>query len=184
MRRGKKMLPSPEKLHTIFLYDEKTGNLIWKYDRFSGNWRRVAVAGTIVGIITYNGYRIISADGVSTYAHRAIWAMTYGKWPTEIDHINGNKLDNRLRNLREATRSQNSYNKGAQSNNKSTGIKGVSRVQSISQVSGKIITKYAVSINKERLGYFRTLESATEAYKRRAEVLHGEFSIYRRPHGA
>ena len=73
-----------------------------------------------------HGYRRLRFKGQKLRAHHVVWAITYGRWPVgELDHINGNKLDNRPENLREATRAQNMANCGPTKRNTS-GYRGVS----------------------------------------------------------
>lgn len=88
----------------------------------------------------------------------------------EVDHINGDKLDNRRSNLREATSSQNKMNKGSQSNN-NTGYKGIRR-------NGK---GYCAKINANGenfyLGQFKNKEDAARAYDAAAKVIFGEFAV-------
>lgn len=90
----------------------------------------------------------------------------------EIDHINGNKLDNRRVNLRMATRSENSINKTKQINNTS-GYKGVSWNKTLGYWHAYI------KINKKRihLGWFKTKEKAAEAYNKATVRYHGEFRL-------
>ena len=67
-------------------------------------------AGTVVGSESKHGYLQVQIKYVSYRLHRVIWCMVYGEWPGKdelIDHINGNKLDNRISNLRKATHSEN-----------------------------------------------------------------------------
>lgn len=70
------------------------------------------------------GYLSLWYDGRIRRVHQVAWYQTYGYWPTIIDHIDGDILNNRIDNLREVTNSQNQMNKGLQKNNKS-GTKGV-----------------------------------------------------------
>lgn len=105
-------------------------------------------------------------SGDHKFMHRLILNAPEG---SQVDHINGNKLDNRRSNLRLATASQNRANKGKIVNNTS-GYKGVS-------LSGK---KWAADIAmnkvKVRLGRFDTPEEAAKAYDQAARELHGEFA--------
>jgi HNH endonuclease/AP2 domain len=85
-------------------YDPKTGIFRWKK---SGKRRRV---GMIAGTISVYGYRNLVVDRARYRAARVAWFLSYGRWPDEVDHINRNKLDDRLCNLREVTRSENAIN--------------------------------------------------------------------------
>ena len=106
-----KILPSQKYLNKLFLYNDKTGVLIRK-------------SGRKTGCKLNTGYIKIRIDGVPYVAHRIIWKMVYGYDPLYIDHINHNKSDNRICNLREVTKSQNQRNKPMQENN-SSGCVGV-----------------------------------------------------------
>jgi len=82
-------------------------------------------AGAKVGHINSGGYVMLSVDGKTIRAHRAAWFMYYGEVPSgQIDHINGNRTDNRIKNLRVVTNSENQKNKRVMSNNKG-GTQGV-----------------------------------------------------------
>jgi len=105
-------------LNKLFYYDGR--NLI----------RRVARGGQKVGDVAGNvsktrGYRRITVDRKTYSVHRLVWFMVYGKWPdNEIDHINGVRDDNRIKNLRDVTASINLRNQNIYDNN-SSGITGV-----------------------------------------------------------
>ena len=89
----------------------------------------------------------------------------------EIDHINGNRLDNRRCNLRFATRSQNIINKGCQPNNK-LGVKGVSKRAS----TGRFYARIGAKGRKPYLGIFPTIEEAIAARQKAEHNLYGEFA--------
>ncbi len=107
-----------EYLNTLFYY--KDGNLYSKVDRYKTTIRKDSLikcylqSGYLRTCINYKSYRI----------HRLIFMMHYGYMPTQIDHINGIKDDNRIENLREASHTENQLNKSAPKNN-TTGIKNV-----------------------------------------------------------
>jgi hypothetical protein len=87
------------------LLDFSVHPLRWKIDR-QGHAR----AGDIAGRIKPNGYREVKIDGRSYYVHRLVRFLETGKWPVEVDHISGNRDDNRPENLRDANRHLNMQN--------------------------------------------------------------------------
>lgn len=108
-----------DRARELLAYDHETGALTWRVNRSRTK------AGAAAGRINEDGYCRVKIDRVEHYAHRVIWLLVHGEFPTgEIDHINRSPADNRLVNLRPATRSANSFNRGVQSNSKS-GVKGV-----------------------------------------------------------
>jgi hypothetical protein len=110
--------------------------------------------GSIPGRINSNGYRDISIDGRRYMAHRLAWFYVYGFYPrSEIDHINRIKSDNRIANLRLASRKQNCENVGKRQSNTS-GITGVDLRYGKWRVR---INHYGKSIF---IGSFNTLEDA------------------------
>lgn len=127
--------------------------------------------GTLAGSLNKSkgqGYIIISINGKMYRAHRLAWLFVYGTLPPkgfEIDHINGNRADNRLANLRLATRSQNNANGRRRVDNKS-GLRGVSPFRG---------TRWRVTINNRHVGVFKTKEAAAAAYADCAREAHGEF---------
>lgn len=105
--------------------------------------------------------------------HRIAWYMATGIDPIdfELDHANGDKTDNRISNLRRATRADNNRNQPKQKNNTS-GYKGVSWNKTYS----KWVAYIGVDWKRQHLGYFDTLEDAHTAYKEAANRLHGSFA--------
>lgn len=94
-------------LHELLAYDADTGALTWRVHR-GGR----AAAGSRAGCADPRGYRLISAAGQQHWEHRLVWFFVHGEWPAlEIDHINGDRGDNRIANLRLATRSQQNMNR-------------------------------------------------------------------------
>jgi hypothetical protein len=132
----------------LFDYDPETGVLI----RAEGR-RKGAPAGYQMN----KGYWIVSVGSTRFLAHRLIWLWTHGRWPLFIDHINRNRLDNRLCNLREATKVENCQNKSARSNNTS-GVTGVTWDATRQRWKGQIIVNGRV-INLKR---HKTFEAAVE----------------------
>lgn len=95
-----------ERARELLSYNPETGELRRKTGR-SG------VRGVIAGGIAYNGYRLVTIDGKSWYAHRVIYLIMTGEWPPDqMDHINRVRDDNRWENLRPVTALENSQNKG------------------------------------------------------------------------
>jgi hypothetical protein len=129
-----------EKLKELFKYNPDTGVLLNKVHRSSN-----AKVGQRSGTLNLNGYRQIFLYNRCHKEHRLIWLYVTGSWPEQmIDHINGDKSDNRLCNLRDVSRHQNSRNAKRGSANKS-GVVGVSfhalhkKWQANIKVNGKLL---------------------------------------------
>lgn len=141
-----------KRLKELFKYNVNTGKFTCKIID-NREW--------YIGRKTYShGYLSIYIDGRNYKAHRLAWLYVYGIWPMyEIDHINGERADNRIENLREATRSQNMQNlKGAYKCNK-TNLLGVYELP-----SGKYGSRIAINGHQIYLGSFDTAEEAHIAY--------------------
>ena len=109
--------PSVERLRQIFTCDGEAGIL-----------RRIKPRkNASLGTVSSSGYRQSIVDGRLFHVPHIIWAMTTGKWPVDdLDHIDGCRTNDRMSNLREATRAQNCANQPVRKNNTS-GFKGVSK---------------------------------------------------------
>ena len=159
-------LLTAQRLREVLNYEPSTGTFTWRV--VTSN--RVKI-GAIAGEVDRHGHRNISVDGARYGAHRLAWLYMCGRWPEqEIDHINLRKDDNRIKNLREATRNENCRNVTARRNNKS-GFKGVCKLKNGPYYVAQIViggkTKY--------LGCFPTPEKAHDAYVSASRVHHGEF---------
>jgi hypothetical protein len=133
----------------------------------SGNGR---VADTLAGSETRNGYRHVVVLGRRYYLHRLVWLMKMGSWPPgQLDHINGQKRDNRLGNLRIATQAQNVHNR-IRNGSFPTGVyKAADRGRYCARIQG-------ADGKKIYLGYYDTAEEAAAAYAGASIILHGEFA--------
>ena len=110
--------------------------------------------------------------GKAIDAHRVAWAIYYGEWPTaHVDHANGNKADNRIGNLRLATRSQNNQNVRS-AKNASSNFKGVTWDAS----RNKWIAGIKKDYKRHNLGRFDTAEAAARAHDDAALRLYGEYA--------
>lgn len=117
--KGKPREVTSEVLRTKFSYDPETGLLIRKCN--SGT----AKTGDVAGNLHSTGYIEVRVFGKLFKAHRIIWMMEFGDWPSgEIDHVNGVRNDNRIKNLRDVSTAENMRNKRLYSNGR-TGVHGV-----------------------------------------------------------
>ena len=129
-----------------------TGQLVWMASH--GNARK----GDIAGCINGNGYRQLRFEGKIYLAHRVAYFLEHGHCPSCLDHIDGNRLNNRPSNLREADGYQNGRNKGLAKNNTS-GVKGVAGYK------GRWKASIKVKGETFFLGYHDTKEEAIAARK-------------------
>lgn len=164
------------RLDQVLAYEPTTGEFRWKTDRFAGRKHacKIASAGDLAGSQTWKGYWCIRIDGRCYMSHRLAWLAVYGEWPVEtVDHIDGDRRNNQIANLRLASNGQNLWNRKAQRNNTS-GSKGVTFDRSRS----KWIAQIAVDGRRHHLGRFDSIDDASAAYRCAAVKYHGEFANF------
>ncbi|CAN7517413.1 HNH endonuclease [Brucella pseudogrignonensis] len=175
-----KPLPSPEVLRQLLNYDPETGKLFWKErgaeiiadERIRNSWNSAWAEKEAFTCIAPVGYRQGNLMMKRQYAHRVAWAIFYGEWPIlHIDHINGDRTDNRIENLRQANRNNNQHNQGLRKSNTS-GFKGVSWNRQCEKWAAWI----CVGGKQRYLGLHATAEDAHAAYCDAAKRFHGEFA--------
>jgi len=157
----------------FLLYDPETGVFTWK--KRQGRFK-TSLVGHIAGCPRSDGYWRIRLDDQLFAAHRLAWLYVYGVLPpAQIDHINGDRTDNRIANLRLATNAENGRNSRGKPS--VSGLKGAHLIRS-RQARG--LRPWAGTIMKNRktfhLGFFATAEEAHAAYGRAATELHGDFA--------
>ena len=158
-----------DRLIELFNYDSETGRFTNRHSRGR------AGEGQRAGSPTGHGYRKITIDYCKYYEHHLAWYYTYGEWPDEIDHKDGDSSNNAVDNLRECTRSQNNFN--AERATGASGLKGayldhrVQRWYSKIQLDGQV----------KWLGHFDTAQEANEAFMAAVNKYHGEFAYHNRP---
>jgi len=159
-------------------YDPASGELRWLprdrsefgHKRDYEAWRARYENKRAFTAKTASGYHVGRFDGVNIYAHRVAWVFHSGDWPDgEIDHINGDRTDNRIANLRAVTTALNAKNKRMDARN-SSGVTGV--------YWHKSAKRWAVSIGNKSLGCFVEFQDAVNA-RRAEEIAQG----YHQNHG-
>lgn len=161
-------------------YEAATGKLYWKprdlkwfKDGRSQSIWNARYAGKEAFTATGNhGYKIGRVLNKGYLAHRVIIAIIFGDWPQHmVDHIDGDRTNNKINNLRQSSPSENAANRGIQSNN-SSGVKGIFWNKRRSKWQA------AISFNgsKKHLGTFDTIDSAKSTYISASLSVHGEFA--------
>ena len=148
------------------LFDYRDGGLFWKVKPA----KQIAI-GAEAGCKNSHGYHVVRVDGILYGAHRVIFLMHNGYLPDYIDHIDGNRLNNRIDNLRQATNVENCYNRDKQSNNKS-GFKGVHWKKQINHW----VVEIQVNKVKKYLGIYKDLELAALVASEARDLYHGKFA--------
>lgn len=146
-------------IKNILSYNPENGCFLWLVNRSNG-----VKAGDSPGRVDKEGYLRITILGKAFGAHRLAWLFWHGELPNPgIDHINGNRLDNRISNLRLASISQNNQNR-----------------KSVGATFNKKVGKWQAQIKKGDksfyLGVFETKDEAIEVYRKKSVELFGEFS--------
>lgn len=157
-------------LRARLLYDPSTGNFTWAPNC------RARIAGRVAGSLHKKGYRqiqiVIGGKLLGFKAHRLAWLFTHGEWPSEqIDHINGERDDNRIENLRLATPSQNMANRKLNANN-AAGAKGVCFHKGAQRWRARL----QVNGTRIHLGDFKNKEAAEIAYAVAAKMHFGDYA--------
>ena len=167
-----KPLPPIEELRKLLYYEPDTGLFTWKV-----NFRGPVKAGGVAGSLKHSGYIYIKINQGFFRAHRLAWAFFYDQDPgsMQIDHIDQNKSNNKIINLRLANHALNNAYAGPQKNNK-LGVKGVYYVE------GKFVACIKKNKKKYHLGSYDTIEEASNVYWAAAEELHGEFAYEKCKH--
>lgn len=159
-----------ERLKELLHYNPDTGLFTWLISTSN----RVK-AGTIAGCQHGNGYTKISVDGSRYFTHRLAWFYMTGEFPIQVDHEDGVRNNNRIKNLRAATNAINSKNHR-------TGVNNTSGVMGVSWCKRK--SKWTVRIQANgkylNIGYFPNIEDAIAARKT-AEIEYGYHENHGRP---
>jgi hypothetical protein len=148
-------------LRDVLNYNPKTGEFYWLVKPAS----RVHIGDRAGSVETVRGYRVIGLAGKLYKAHRLAWLYVYGNTPAfGLDHINRKPLDNRICNLREATKSQNGGNAIGRRDGRLKGAYWHSGDQ-----------RWYSSLDGEWLGYYPSEKTAHAAYCKAAKIKYGEF---------
>ena len=147
------------------LFEYRDGKLYWRQPRFGA--RRGAEAGTVGS----HGYRQIVVDGKFYRTHRLIFLMHHGYLPKFIDHIDGNRSNDRVENLRAANIRQNGLNSKIRKDSR-TGVKNVT----FSKSANKFAVRLMVDGVRKTIGFFDDIELAELAAREARELFHKEFA--------
>lgn len=154
---------SQELLHELFEY--RGGELYWKISPSE----KIKI-GSVVGAVNSHGYKVTKVNYKGYRVHRLIFLYHYGYMPKFVDHIDCNKLNNRIENLRDVTQSQNLLNRKIFKCSKS-GVKGVYWHK------GK--KRWTAGCSKDgqwyNLGTHNTKDEAIKAVREFREQNHGEY---------
>lgn len=147
-------------------YCAETGHLNW----IAGQ-KSKSLVSTRAGTVFSTGYRLVCVQRVRYQCSRVAWLLHTGSWPDLLlDHINGDTDDNRIENLRQATRQQNSHNLRTRPG--VSGVKGVvyskrdKAWNARCKVNGKLYD----------IGFFKDPQLAEQAVRAFREKHHGEFA--------
>ena len=152
-----------ERLRELLHYDPQSGVFAWRHKRPG-----ISKAGTVASCNSH-GYIVIRVDRHLYPAHRLAWLYMNGRWPTnQIDHIDECRSNNSIRNLREATKSENMQNRSKPNKKTASKILGAYWVPGAKKWESRICANKC----KRYLGLFETPELAHAAYIAAKRTLH------------
>lgn len=141
------------RLRELLNYDTATGLLTWRVSRGK------AKAGSVVSTRDVRGYLVLGVDGKRYYAHRVAWALMSGDWPAEvIDHIDGDKANNRAANLRCVPISMNAQNR------RRVAVRSKSQILGVRKYGARWRAVISISGSQKYLGTFDSAAEAQQAY--------------------
>ena len=156
-------LPTPERVRELIAYDPISG----VFTRATKTKGRYGEVGRRCGTIDRYGYLLICIDGQRISAGRVAWVLSHGRWPQwHIDHIDGDKLNNVISNLRDVPNEVNAQNKRKATSRSALGCLGVSKVRQ------KYVAVLSYQGKRYRFGRFDSVEEASKAYIEGKRRLH------------
>lgn len=151
-----------ELLRQLIDYDPETGVITWRPRKEKSRHDRMwntRFAFKVAGTTDTNGYLCVSFRCVKHRAHRLAWLYVHGRWPADqLDHINRDRADNRLANLRECTGAENHQNRGVRAK---SGVQGVRWHKQGQKWQARI----RINGREVYLGLHETVEAASQAYQ-------------------
>lgn len=170
------IIPTADYFKECFYFEEISGLLIWQnrpeshFNNKSRHKRFITMsAGKPAGTLNKHlGYLVTNINGITYLNHRIAWLIYYGEWPDVIDHIDGNKTNNCLSNLRSGTQSLNTQNTKAARKHSQTGIKGVG----FDKRKNCFVSAISVNRKKIHIGTFKSPQEAHKAYLEYKRALH------------
>lgn len=161
MKKTDRVLTS-NRVRELLTYSPESGGFVWAATRGR------AIVGMAAGFVAGSGYSSIRLDGINYQSHRLVWLHVHGVWPSGfIDHINGDRSDNRLCNLRDVNRAENMQNQRRAHRSNRSGCLGVAQTK-----WGKFQASISAHGTKKNLGNFNTVEEASVAYQAAKRALH------------
>lgn len=148
-------------------FQYQNGKLIWLK---KPNFSRVEI-GSEAGKLRPDGYKRVGVLGKNHYVHRLVFEMFHGYCPEYVDHIDGDRANNRIENLRAATKAENGGNR-KKGGNTSSRYKGVAWIKAHQKWKAYIY----IANKPKHLGYFSDEEEAALAYNKEALQVFGEFA--------
>lgn len=164
-------------LKELLYYNQSTGVFTWKPRPKQRPQWNARYAGATAGSLDTNGYLRITINGSRYSAHRLAWLYITGSWPTnEIDHIDTDKTNNRIANLRDVGKSENQQNKRTAQRNSGTGFLGVHYCRT----RKKFVAKITVNSKRLHIGYFETANEASQAYMSQKSMVYAAIDAARK----
>lgn len=166
--KEKKSALTCEWLREHMVYVPETGTFMWKV---RGPGRTV---GKVLGTVNSLGYVQIKVNNVVYSAHRLAWFYVHGQWADgHVDHMDGDKANNAIANLRIATPAQNAAGRKV--------TRRIAPSRGVFPHGSGFVARIHHAGKRHYLGYFQTVEGAMAAYDAKAKEIHGDFAYKDRP---